>query len=310
LSGLKTLRRLSLANTTVSAADLERLAPFGALESIHLWRSGVTADQAAALSKKHPGIRFDIGQIPDTSERLRLTPPALRKPDKAVFAKGETLELKHPMPGVTIRYTTDGSEPDSLSSTAYKGPIPVTGPTEVRAIAVLPGWYASSASVFTVFSRGIPATRASLLTVPDKRYKVQGSTSLTDGLKGDSRNPLVNWLGFKDTVFAAVFRFEGRDSIRRVVLSMAENNGGYIMPPLSIQVMAGTDSLSLSPVGRLVPEQPLKYSPVRNRIFTVAIKPGLYRYMRVQADPVSKLPAWHRGKGDRGWVFVDEVFFE
>jgi len=310
LSGLKTLRRLSLANTNVTAADLERLAPFGKLASIHLWRTAVTTDQASALAKKYPAVRFDLGQIPDTSERLRLTPPALRKPDKAVFAKGEALELKHPMPGVTIRFTTDGSEPDSLSSTAYKGAIPVKGPTEIRAIAVLPGWYASTTSVFTVFSRGIPATRAALLTVPDNRYKVQGGASLTDGQKGDSRNPLVNWLGFRDTVFAAVFRFEGRDSIRRVVLSMAENNGGYIMPPQSIQVIAGNDSLSLMPVGRLVPEQPESYAPVRNRIFTVDIKPGLYRYLRVQADPVAKLPKWHRGKGDRGWVFVDEVFFE
>jgi hypothetical protein len=24
--------------------------------------------------------------------------------------------------------------------------------------------------------------------------------------------------------------------------------------------------------------------------------------------PVSKLPAWHPGKGDKGWVFTDEVF--
>jgi hypothetical protein len=22
----------------------------------------------------------------------------------------------------------------------------------------------------------------------------------------------------------------------------------------------------------------------------------------------SKLPPWHRGKGDKGWIFVDEVF--
>jgi hypothetical protein len=310
LAGIKTLRRLSLANTSVTAADLERLAPFGRLEDIRLWRSAVTAEQAAALAKKHPRVRFDVGQLPDTSERLKLTPPALRKPDKAVFARGETLELKHPMPGVTIRYTTDGSEPDSVTSPAYKGPVTVNGPTEVRAIAVLPGWYASTTSVFTVFARGIPAAKATLLTVPDSRYRVQGSASLTDGLKGESRNPLVNWLGFRDTVFAAAFRFAGRDSIRKVVLSMAENNGGYIMPPRAIEVLAGPDSATLTPVGRLEPEQPLKYGPVRNRIFTVDVKPGRYRYVRVQADPVAKLPAWHRGKGDRGWVFVDEVFFE
>jgi len=24
--------------------------------------------------------------------------------------------------------------------------------------------------------------------------------------------------------------------------------------------------------------------------------------------PVGKLPAWHPGKGDKGWAFVDEIF--
>lgn len=310
IAGLTSLRRLSLVNTSVTEADLERLSPFGSLEDIRLWRSGVSPEHVASLARKYPRVRFDIGQQPDTSERLRLTPPALRKPDKTVFARGEALELKHPMPGVRIRYTTDGSDPDSTASPVYRGPIPVNGPTEVRAVAVLPGWYASPVTLFTVFARGIPVARTSLLTIPNSRYKVQGAASLTDGQKGEARNTLVNWLGFKDTSFIAHFRFDGRDTIRQVVLSMADNHGGYIMPPRAIRVTAGADSATLSPVGALTPEQPSTYGPVRNRIYIVPLKPGVHRHIRVQADPVASLPAWHRGKGDRGWVFIDEVFFE
>ena len=32
--------------------------------------------------------------------------------------------------------------------------------------------------------------------------------------------------------------------------------------------------------------------------------------LRIEAYPVSKLPLWHRGKGDRGWFFIDEVVLQ
>jgi hypothetical protein len=34
-----------------------------------------------------------------------------------------------------------------------------------------------------------------------------------------------------------------------------------------------------------------------------------YKYFEIEAFPVNVLPKWHPGKGDKGWVFVDEVFF-
>jgi hypothetical protein len=32
------------------------------------------------------------------------------------------------------------------------------------------------------------------------------------------------------------------------------------------------------------------------------------KYIRLQATPVKSLPAWHPGKGQKGWIFIDEVF--
>ena len=34
-----------------------------------------------------------------------------------------------------------------------------------------------------------------------------------------------------------------------------------------------------------------------------------YRFYKIVAKPVGKLPAWHNAKKERGWLFIDEVFF-
>jgi hypothetical protein len=105
------------------------------------------------------------------------------------------------------------------------------------------------------------------------------------------------------------FRFETADSISKVVLSMADNNGSYIFPPESIFVKGGNDSNQLKPIGKLIPVQPTKYGAVKNQAYTVIIKKGIYKHILIEANPVISLPQWHSGKKQRGWIFVDEVFF-
>ena len=31
------------------------------------------------------------------------------------------------------------------------------------------------------------------------------------------------------------------------------------------------------------------------------------KYIKIIGNPVAKLPAWHPGKGEKAWIFVDEV---
>ena len=39
------------------------------------------------------------------------------------------------------------------------------------------------------------------------------------------------------------------------------------------------------------------------------IDPSAYKCFKIIAKNVTKLPAWHPGKGDKGWLFIDEIFF-
>lgn len=310
LTSLQHLEQITLSNTQVSADQLEKLATAPKLRKVYIWRTKATESDVANLRKKIPGIIWESGYQPNASEQLTLTPPLAKDRDKMVFEKGERFELKHPMAGVTLRYTTDGTDPDSLNSPAYKGPITVNGPTQLKVMAVMQGWAKSSIASFSLFSRGIAPSASSLLSQPDNRYKAQGGASLSDGLKGDSRNVLLNWLGFREVPFIGQFRFDPSQELKRVTLSLAENHGQYIMPPTRITIWGGEDSAKLNVIGTMIPEMPVKEGMSINRIFNVDITAGRYKYIRVQADPIRSMPAWHRGKGDKGWVFVDEVFFE
>ena len=303
------LKRLSLANTKVKAAQIEFLGRMPSLEKVYLWQTNVMPADINMLKKKFPQITWDRGFIPDTSEQLKLTPPLLVNPDKRIFSPGESLSLRHPMPGVRMRYTTNGKDPDSTESPLFTEPVNIKGPVLIKARTVSPGWYTSDIAEFMVFESGIKPVTAALLSKPDPKYSLQGGASLTDGNKGESNNLLVNWLGFRENPFIAQFGFKGRENINRVILSMADNTGSYIFPPVTIKVYGGNDSAKLSLIGTFNPPQPSKYGPSRIQPYSVNIKPGNYNFIKVEAVPVPSLPKWHNGKKEKGWIFIDEVFF-
>jgi hypothetical protein len=43
--------------------------------------------------------------------------------------------------------------------------------------------------------------------------------------------------------------------------------------------------------------------------YQVPVRKGNYAYIEIEAVNLPSLPSWHGGKGQKAWVFVDEVFF-
>jgi len=93
-----------------------------------------------------------------------------------------------------------------------------------------------------------------------------------------------------------------------VAVSYLKNIGSYIMPPLSIEIWGGNLPGQYQKVGSLKPVQPLKYDPNLTEAARIPVN-AAYKYWKVVVAPVSKLPLWHGGKGEKGWVMIDEIFF-
>jgi len=83
------------------------------------------------------------------------------------------------------------------------------------------------------------------------------------------------------------------------------------MPPAEVEIWGGDDEGKLKLLKRVKPAQPTEKEKnvVRVEGLKIELVPSVYKVYKVVAKNVTKLPTWHPGKGDKGWIFIDEVFF-
>jgi len=309
LKSNKHLEQVSLASTAVGYAMLDALGDIPSLKKVFLWNTSLKPAEMDAIRKKFPKINWDLGYIPDKNELLKLTKPRLLDEEKRIYAPGELIAFKPQMSGVQIRYTIDGSNPDSLTSTLYTKPFPVIGMMKLRAISVSPGWKTSDTTDNTFFLKGFKPDSVRMINEADKQYKGQGAITLTDLLKGTPGNLNVNWLGYRDNSFKIGAYFSKGEEIQQILLSTVEHIDGYIMPAKKIIIKGGDSPKSMKLLKTIVPEQPKEKRRRRLIPFVIPLEKKQYKYFEIEAFPVNVLPKWHPGKGDKGWVFVDELFF-
>jgi hypothetical protein len=87
--------------------------------------------------------------------------------------------------------------------------------------------------------------------------------------------------------------------------------GSYIMPAAEVQVWGGSNQKDLVLLKKLVPQQPEKVGvPAYRQGFNCGFEARNVSVLKIVVKPVKKLPSWHPGKGEMGWVFLDEIFLE
>ena len=311
IKNLKNLRSLSLAGTNVDKNVVPAFAALDSLKEVFIWNTKISHTDAEGLQKQGKKIVFNTGYIPDENEILTLTPPIVKN-DEFVLNGNEKIELKNQIPGVTIRYTTDGSEPDSISSPIYNAPVTPNGFTLIKARSVKAGWYSSPVTSFAFFKKGIRPSSAELINEPNEKYKVQGVASLIDAKKGLPENfGDAAWLGFREKPFGAYFYFDTVQTINNISISYNKNIPSYLMPPAEIEVWAGDDKDKMKLLKKITPLQPTKAESNVVQIdgINIDIEPSGYKWYKIVAKNVSRLPSWHPGKGDKAWIFIDEIFF-
>ena len=93
-----------------------------------------------------------------------------------------------------------------------------------------------------------------------------------------------------------------------ITLSMLQQIGAYIFPPSQVEVWGGVDKNHLKLLSKTNPQQPDKESGNENLAIKCNFNKTNLSCIKLLITPVKSLPAWHAGKGEKAWVFVDEVF--
>lgn len=303
LKGLKELKHLSLSGVKITAASLKELSSLEQLTKLFIWNTGVKKEDLGFLKNRH--IVIETGFRSDTI-MLKLTPPILEN-EQQVLLQPEALKLKHYINGVSIRYTLDGTDPDSVRSSAYKNGVLIDGNVHLKAIAYKPGWYSSDTIVADFYRTKYRPDSLVHLLPPENNYRDEKGKTLIDGVKGNKSFGGGKWVGFRNNRMEALMVFKQPSVVSTISVSSLVDIGGYIMPPLSLELWGGDDSTNLKLLGRIIPPQPSKTEPSYLKLYDLQFPAASVHYLKLIVKPVSKLPRWHPGKGERGWVFMDEV---
>jgi hypothetical protein len=305
LAALAQLRHLSLSGTGVKWKDVQKMASLPKLSRLYLWNTAITPDELKQAGSQYKGLAIESGFKGDTVV-LKLNPPLLENEDQIVL-EPVPLKVKHFVKGVTIRYTTDGTEPDSVKSPVFNGTTMLDRNMIVKAKAYKEGWISSDVVERSFYKAGVKPDSVSLRKAPDPQYKGDGAVILMDAKKGDQDFRSGKWLGYKDSPLDALLYLKNPVELSSVSVSSLIDIGSSILPPHQVEVWGGNDPAHLRLLKRLNPAQPQAKKQGSLIGYDLSFAPATVKVVKVVVTPVAKLPAWHNDKGKRAWVFVDEV---
>lgn len=311
LQRLKFLRTLSLSGTKVSAKELDQLKSFPKLKVVYAWNIPVDTVTLQRIQRNAKSIRFETGFKGD-SITLKLSPPILQN-EEPVLTNSVPLKLKHYLPGVTIRFTTDGTEPDSVSSPVYKGGEMIDATKTIRAKAYKPGWISSDIIEKMFLKHGYRPDTVVLLTRTDSSYSGSG-TILNDLDKGSTNFRDGSWIAWRKIPMEVLLEYKTPVTVQSVTLSSMVDLNRHIFPPLTVEIWGGDDKENLKLLGSTKPEQfgqmtddSLRKQRAFLTRFESKIQPSTIKYIKIKGAPVPKLPSWHRDKGKPAYIFLDEI---
>ncbi|QMU28576.1 c-type cytochrome domain-containing protein [Adhaeribacter radiodurans] len=312
LSQLKHLESLSLAGTNLHYKDLQKqIANFKNLRTVTLWNTGLADAEIKQLQHTYKTINFISGFKDDGTTLIKLNPPQLKN-SSPIFRETLPLQLFHPIKGVTIRYTLDGSVPDSITSPIFKNGTTLAGMTTLKAKAFKTGWLGSEVAVFNFYRSSFKPDSVRLAYPLNRVHQANGPKTFFDGELGtfNANSPAWanNWGGFYKHPMELISEFKQPVTISAIALNTLIESENNIFPPEVIEVWGATTLNKWQHLATLKPEQPTKVNKPVIKLVESKFKPHQVSYLKIIAKPLKGLPGWHKSKGSPALLLIDEVF--
>ncbi len=304
LIALENLRSLALSGNQLEAENMEDIAKINNLQRLYLWQSGLDDTTKEKLEKALPKTKIDFG-YDGRGVIYALNSPKIEL-EKVLFKDSIELIISHPIKTAEIRYTLDGSDPDSISSPVFKGPIWLKNTEKIKAKSFAPDWKSSENAEAVVMKSSIIPTEFILKTQPNEKYKAQGGVTLFDQVKGKTNHTSGEWLGYQDQPLDLEIGFEKEKAPKEIALSFFLNEGSHIFPPAKIEIWTFSEGKWKSVINQ-IPIQSEKALESRPEVFEYSLGVNPIEKIRVKISPLSKLPKWHPSAGSKGWIFIDEI---
>lgn len=207
-----------------------------------------------------------------------------------------------------IHYTLDGTEPTSASPVA-DSVLSIKENCILQAVAVRPSGNSRIFSEKVVFSKSTCKSIVANQPV-NKQYEFKGVSTLTDGLKGNGNYKTGRWIAFYRNDMDVTIDLQQPTEISSVAFSTCVEKGDWVFDVRGITIEVSDDGENFTKI--FSEEYPEMKETDRNGLYEhkQTFAPVKTRYVHVLGLSERSIPAWHGGKGNFGFLFVDEIVIE
>ena len=260
------------------------------------------------MKKIHLLILFFLNIIAlAAQETFQLAPPLLKYPS-IFFIKETKVEMAFAEPNTHIHFTTNNAEPTE-SDRIYSAPILINKNFTTLKARVFSKIYKPSDIVEATFIKdGLPIKSVDC-TPPNPKYKGDGAATLIDNQGGNVSLSSKTWLGFQSDTVEIVLNFSKKQKVKSVLLDMLQDQGSWVFLPEQVEVFyldSKTKAFQSFGNKTFTPDNNAKGSNCTLLILE-ALKSIKTDKIKLKLYLLKQIPEWHAGKGQKGWIFIDEI---
>jgi len=147
--------------------------------------------------------------------------------------------------------------------------------------------------------------QAQLTNPPHPKYKGNGPISLIDGEAGSRLHNDGYWVGFEGSDAELTIDLAQQTVFNEISVGVYNNPEAWIFFPEYIEVSWSNDGKHFSsPLKKKITDQTRLASQKR---VTIQQEDMHGRYIKVKVKNIEKCPDWHNAKGQKAWLFIDEI---
>jgi predicted alpha-1,2-mannosidase len=226
------------------------------------------------------------------------------------FSDSISTEIKTlDFPNLTIRYTTDGTDP-TINSPLYSGPLTFHQSTKLTAKTFKGNQTDYKNGIFCEFVKTDASKRIELLTQYANQYAAGGSNALIDGLTGSIDYRCGDWQGYEGIDAKGMVHFDSPKTIENIKINCLEDTKSWIFKPIEIILEYSNDGVNYTTFVTETINQ--EYRKEANAIHTYTLSPKSIiqaKSIRFTIKNRGICPENHLGKGEKAWIFIDEISF-
>ena len=146
---------------------------------------------------------------------------------------------------------------------------------------------------------------------PDAPYNEGSERKLEDGEIGNPANYHEGWVGFYGKPMKVQCEdYYFLDDSLEITLSFAHHPSQWVFMPQKVLVSYSTNGKKYSqPEEVTLPFDPALKENDKPRVCILRhkITNKKVKFIKIEAQPVEKLPEWHAASGEKAWIMIDEV---